>query len=75
MADFPRYLMVKQYVAVVRSRTGQRFRVFTTGDDKYYLFDPVAQDGCSGCIGFPVLKASLRREVRSMLNRGCGNSL
>jgi hypothetical protein len=70
---FPRNLMVKQFVATVRSRWG-RFRVFTTGDDRYYLFDPLDWDGCSGCIGFPVLKADLKPAIRRALRHGWGNA-
>lgn len=68
-----RAYMVKQWVAEIQTSRGARFRVFTTGDDKYYFFDPIDRDGCSGCIGFPVRKTELRRDVASMLNRGCGN--
>jgi hypothetical protein len=67
--------MVKQYVAVVKSRTGQRFRVFETGDPKFYLFDPLDKDDCSGCIQFPVRKADLRPDIRRALSHGYGNSL
>jgi len=69
-----RQYMVKQYVAVVKSRTGQRFMVFRTGDEKYYLFDPIDKDGCSYCRGFPVLKADLRSEIRRALSHGWGNA-
>ena len=68
-------LMVKQYVAVVANRRGQRFRVFTTGDDQYYLFDPLDAHDCSGCIGFPVRKKDLRTDIRRALSHGWGNSL
>jgi hypothetical protein len=67
--------MVKQYVAVVRSRWGQRFRVFKTGDDRWYLFDPLDKDDCSTCSQFPVLKSSLRSDIRRALSHGVGNSL
>lgn len=70
-----RAYMVKQYVAVVANQRGQRFRVFTTGDEKFYYFDPLGPDDCSGCIGFPVRKADLRREIRVALAKGVGNSL
>lgn len=67
-------LGVKQYVAIVRSKTGMRFRVFTTGSDKHYIFDPTDKDGCSYCNGFPVLKADLKPEIRRALAHGWGNS-
>jgi hypothetical protein len=63
---------VKQFVAEIRSSTGTRFRVFTTGSDKYYLFDPIDKDGCSYCMGFPVLKARLRPELKRALRHGWG---
>jgi len=75
VTDFdPRY-MVKQYVAVVRSRTGTRFRVFKTGDDRWYLFDPLDRDDCSLCNAFPVKASDLRSELRRALRHGWGNSL
>lgn len=71
----PPELGVKQYVAVIRSpRTGQRFRVFTTGSDRHYIFDPIDAHGCSYCVGFPVLKADLEPEIRRALRHGWGNS-
>lgn len=73
--NFPRNLMVKQFVARVRSRTGQRFNVFETGDEKYYLFDPIDRDGCSYCNQFPVLKKDLRDDIRRALRHGVGNCL
>jgi hypothetical protein len=67
---------VKKYVAVVRSPvTGVRFRVFTTGDDRYYLFDALDPRGCSWGLQFPVLKKSLRRDIARALRHGWGNSL
>ena len=65
---------VKQYVAVVQNRRGQKFMVFQTGDAKYYLFDPLRPDGTSGCIGFPVKKTDLRRDIASALAHGWGNA-
>jgi hypothetical protein len=61
----------KQYVAVVRSRWG-RFRVFTTGDERYYLFDSLDAHGCSTGLQFPVKKSDLRPDVRRALRHGCG---
>ena len=73
--SFPSELQVKQYVAVVRSKTGQRFRVFTTGSQKHYLFDPLDADDCSLCNQFAVLRADLKPEIRRALRHGRGNSL
>ena len=69
-----RAYMVKNYVAVVQNRRGQKFMVFRTGDEKYYLFDPLRPDGTSGCVGFPVRKTCLRREIASALAHGWGNA-
>ena len=70
-----RAYMVKQYVAVVRSRSGLRFRVFETGDPQFYLFDPLDRYDCSCCNAFPVRKSDLRPEIRRALRHGWGNSL
>lgn len=69
----PRY-QVKQYVAVVQNRRGQRFMVFRTGDEKYYLFAPLDADGCVSTYQFPVRKTNLRREIASALAHGWGNA-
>jgi len=71
---FPLNLQVKQYVVELNGRWGARFRVFTTGDDKYYLFDLLDPYGCSTTIQFPVRKADLKREVRSALAHGWGHA-
>lgn len=75
MGDFSGVFMVKQYVAVVRS-CRCRFRVFTTGDPRYYLFDRLMEETSisSGC-PFPVLKADLSPAIRRALAHGWGNSL
>lgn len=65
-------MMVKQYVAEIVLARGIRFRVFRTGDDKFYLFDPCAPDGTSGCVQFPVLKSRLRNDIRRALANGVG---
>jgi hypothetical protein len=70
----PRY-MVKQYVAVVRNARGIRLRVFKTGDEKFYLFDPLDENDCSRCNAFPVRKSLLRPDIRRALAHGYGNSL
>jgi hypothetical protein len=68
-------MQVKQYVAVVRSKSGVRFRVFQTGDQKFYLFSSIAPDGREGELQFPVLKTNLRDDIRRALAHGWGNSL
>lgn len=69
-----RAYMVKQYVAVVQNRRGQKFMVFKTGDDKFYLFCPL-HNGCLSTTQFPVRKTALRREIASALAHGWGNAL
>ena len=55
-----RAYQIKQYVAVVKSpTTGCRFRIFETGDPKFYLFDLLDRYDCSTTIQFPVRKADL----------------
>lgn len=73
--SFAPEMQVKQYVAVVRNSRGIRFRVFKTGSEKHYLFDPMipGTDG-SACAGFPVLKKNLRDDIRKALAHGYGNS-
>ena len=69
-------IQVKQYVAVVANTRGQRFCVFKTGDEKYYLFDPLIGDtSMSAGNPFPVAKKSLRDDLRRALLHGWGNSL
>lgn len=74
LRDYGRRFGVKQFVARVQSRTGQRFNVFTSGDKKFYIFDPIDRNGCSGCISFPVLRTALRPDVRQALRHGWGNA-
>ena len=68
----PRY-QVKQYVAMVQGEWC-RFRVFTTGNEQYYLFDPLDAYGCSLCNQFPVRKKDLRDDLRRALAHGYGNA-
>lgn len=63
---FARELMVKQFVGDLHTPRGV-FRVFETGDEKFYLFDPLDPFGCSGCIGFPVRKTDLKPAIRRLL--------
>lgn len=75
MSDMDCRMMVKQYVAVVANKRGQRFRVCNSGDEKWYVFDPlIPGTDCSGCIPFPVLKTSLKRPLASALRAGWGNA-
>jgi len=67
-------MQVKQYVAVVQNSRGSRFRVFETGDPKFYLLSAIAPDGAEGGLQFSVLKADLRDDVRRALRRGWGNA-
>jgi hypothetical protein len=67
-------MMVKQYIAVVQNARGARWRVFTTGNPKFYLFSALAPDGTEGGLQFPVRKTDLRDDIRRMLQHGCGNT-
>lgn len=62
---------VKQYVAEVQS-SRSRFRVFITGDPKYYLFSQI-YNGCDTGLHFPVLKSRLRNDIKKALAHGYGN--
>ena len=69
-----RRCMVKQYVGEIYTLapwgTPPQFRVFATGDDRWFLFDPLDLYGCSTCNQFPVLAATLRDDVRAGLSAG-----
>lgn len=65
-----RHLGVKQFVAEVNGLFGFRFRVFTTGDDRYYLFVCTVNPD----IWRLVRRADLQREVRSALAHGVGHA-
>ena len=69
--------MVKQYVGVIQSpTTGQRFMVFKTGDEKYYLFSQLYPETLTTTgWQFPVLKKDLLPNYRRALSHGWGNSL
>ncbi|MGH9968106.1 MAG: hypothetical protein ACREBG_09780 [Pyrinomonadaceae bacterium] len=67
-------MQVKQHVAVVQNSRGARFRVFETGNPKFYLFSTIAPDGTEGGLQFPVRKTDLRDDIRRMLRYGYGNA-
>jgi hypothetical protein len=67
---FPPEMQVKQFVSEVNGAHGTRWRVFTTGSDRHYLFNCVQNPAFS----VPVLKASLRDEVRRALAHGAGHA-
>lgn len=61
---------VKQYVGEIGTNS-ELFRVFTTGDPKYYYFAQLnPETKCDTGLAFPVLKTRLRREVGSALRHG-----
>jgi hypothetical protein len=68
--QFPPELQVRQYVAEVTGARGSRWRVFRTGSDRHYLFSSVDNPTFS----VPVLKTSLRDDVRSALANGYGHA-
>ena len=63
---------VKQYVAVVKGAFA-RFRVFETGDSKFYLFSMIDDNDCDTGLQWPVRKKDLRDDVRRALAHGYGN--
>lgn len=63
-------LQVIKFVAEVNGAFGFRFRVFTTGSSRHYLFTCVQNP----LISFPVLKADLQPDVRSALAHGWGHA-
>ena len=63
-------LGVKQFVAEVNGRFGFRFRVFTTGDDRCYLFVCTVNPD----IWKLVRRADLQPEVRRALAHGAGHA-
>lgn len=67
---FPPELQVKKFVAELNGAHGFRWRVFTTGSDRHYLFSCVQNQAF--CI--PVLKADLKDEIRSALAHGWGHA-
>ena len=64
-----RTLMVKQFCGEIHTPTAH-FRVFQSGDDKFFVFDPIDQYGCSYCNAFAVRKSDLKPEIRAGLNKG-----
>jgi len=75
VSGYDRRVQVMQYVAVVRSTTGTRFRVFRSGVSGVYVFDPLDAFDCSRCQAFPVKASDLRPDLRRALAHGVGNSL
>lgn len=65
---------VKQFLGEVRCMTPwgtpTQYRVFACGDEKYFLFDPIDEAGCSRLMQYPVLRSSLRKDVRAGLTHG-----
>lgn len=70
MNVFPPELQVKQFVAEVNGSHGFRWRVFTTGSDRHYLFSCVQNPAF--CV--PVEKARLQPGIRSALAHGWGHA-
>ncbi len=63
-------IMVRQFVAEVNGAFGSRWCVFTTGDDRYYMFVLTQNPDISK----PVRKSDLRPDVRSALAHGWGHA-
>ena len=69
-AAFRPEMQVKQFVAEVNGDFGSRWRVFETGDSRFYLF-VLAQNTD---ISKPVRKTDLQPEVRRALAHGLGHA-
>lgn len=67
---FPPELQVIKFVAEVNGAHGFRWRVFTTGSSRHYLFSCVQNPQFS----VPVPKADLQPEIRSALANGWGHA-
>ena len=65
---------IKQFVAIVKNCFGDKFMVFKTGNSKYYLFS-VVKNGIQIGVQFPVLIKDLNKDIKKMLNCGCGNTI
>jgi hypothetical protein len=69
-----RRYQVKQFLGECRTMTRwgtpTQYRVFACGDEKWFLFDPIDEAGCSRLMQFPVLRSSLRKDVRAGLSHG-----
>jgi hypothetical protein len=70
VAVFPPELQVKQYVARLKGAFGLHWYVYRTGSDRHYLF--VCAENSN--IQMPVLKSSLKDDVRSALASGWGHA-
>jgi hypothetical protein len=66
-----RFMGVTRHIGIVRTSYAD-FRVFKTGDPKYYLFCMLDKNGCDTGIHHPILKTRLKNEVKSALANGCG---
>lgn len=66
---FPPELQVMKFVSELNGAFGTRWRVFTTGSSRHYLFVLVQNP----LIFKAVLKADLRPEARSALAHGYGH--
>jgi hypothetical protein len=63
-------MQVMKYVAELNGDFGSRWRVFTTGSSRHYLFVCVQNPDLQR----PVLKSELRDDVRSALAHGWGHA-
>ena len=74
VSGFDRRYQVKQYVGEVEGSRAT-FRVFKTGDDRWYLFCTIDRDGCDVGVQFPVRKTDLHPEVKRALAHGYSFSM
>ena len=68
---FHKSFQVKQYIAEVYSKRNG-FKVFRTGDPKFYLFCQMDKTGCDAGLHIPVLKRRLQRNIARGLANGWG---
>ncbi len=71
---FDERYQVKQYVGEVEGSLA-RFRVFKTGDERWYLFCTLDRHGCDVGMHFPVRKTELHPEVKRALAHGYSFSM
>lgn len=54
---------VTRFICEITADNGNKFRVFETGDQRYYMFCLLAPDGSDSGIHNPVRKTRLTREA------------
>lgn len=65
---FARCMMIKQFVGEIRGPYCQ-FRVFETGDSKFYLFCALDENGIDHSLHIPVAKRRLSAWAKKSISR------